>query len=126
MKIEMTILKGSSDGDVGGIFFRAGNPAPQSYIFYISAFGPRMLEAVASDNSGRTLIPDTRYVSDVTNQTFVIEIIAHGENIKVCVNNQCYNDFTDGAYNHGAIGVFAQSDQGQTEVQFNDVEVWTL
>ena len=130
-QIEMTIQKGSRDAadrNGGGIIFRSDHLHSQYYSFYISQFGRGILYAISSDGSLRTIKDGslTASVSDVTNQTFVIEVIARGEDIQVYVNNRLFVERSDGAYSHGEIGVFAQDPNGQTEVQFNSVEVWTL
>lgn len=127
--IEMTVFKSNPnaiDNSGGGVLFREGGPGP-GYVFYISQFGLGTLFVLSPPGQGipplvQHQVPGVQF----GDKTFFIEVVALGGQIQIFVNNHLFTNISDLSSSHGKIGVFAQSLEGQTEVQFSSIEVWTL
>ena len=59
------------------------------------------------------------------NQSNVIAVVAQGSTLSIYFNHQKIAGASDSAFNHGQIGLVADSNSHPSEVAFNNVKVWT-
>ncbi len=124
LQVQMTITQ----GDEGGIVFRANSSNSVFYLFRISQSGAYDLY-VYIDSQGshaQRLLSGSSGIINTGNQANTITIIAQGGNLYFYVNQQYLDGTTDMRYSSGQIGLFGESDTNSTDVAFSTLKVWTL
>ncbi len=117
-----------TQGDEGGIVFRANSSNSVFYLFRISQSGAYDLY-VYIDSQGshaQRLLSGSSGIINTGNQANTITIIAQGGNLYFYVNQQYLDGTTDMRYSSGQIGLFGESDTNSTDVAFSTLKVWTL
>jgi hypothetical protein len=117
---QMSIIK----GDIGGFIFRLGTHN-NFYLFGITAEGYFNLSIHNGNDGFRTLTTGTSPAINVgLSRTNLIAIVVNGSRLDLYINFQHVASAIDSTYSSGEIGVFAASQQNQTEVMFNNARVW--
>jgi hypothetical protein len=117
-----------TQGDEGGVIFRANNSSSAFYLFRISQSGAYDLY-VYVDSQGshaRRLLSGSSTIINTGNQANTITVIADNSNLYFYVNQQYLDGKTDTNYSSGQIGLFGESDTNSTDVAFSNLKVWTL
>jgi len=121
-QVQMTILQ----GDGGGLVFRANNANVQLYLLRISHDG---LFGISVSRDRKTISPildDSSPAIKTGAQTNLVTVIARNSTISIYVNKEFIGTINDTTYSAGQIGVFAYDNTQNTDVAFNDANVWTL
>jgi hypothetical protein len=124
LQVQMMITQ----GDEGGVIFRANNSSSAFYLFRISQSGAYDLY-VYVDSQGshaRRLLSGSSTIINTGNQANTITVIADKSNLYFYVNQQYLDGTTDTNYSSGQIGLFGESDTNSTDVAFSNLKVWTL
>jgi len=124
-QVQMTITQ----GDEGGILFRADPVNSKFYLFRISQSGAYDLFLYV-DNQGthakNLLSGSSSHIKQGQNQTNTVTVVARGGNIYFYINGQYLDSASNNMFTSGKIGVFAESNTNSTDVAFSNAEVWQL
>jgi hypothetical protein len=124
-QVQMTITQ----GDEGGIIFRADPVNSKFYLFRISQSGAYDLFLYV-DNQGshakNLLSNSSPLIKMGQNQTNTITVVARGANIYFFINSQYLDGVSNGMFSSGKIGVFGESNTHPTDVAFSNAQVWQL
>lgn len=124
-QVDMTITQ----GDEGGILFRADPTNSKFYLFRISQSGAYDL-FLYIDNQGthakNLLSNSTTLFKRGLNQTNTIAVVARGGAIYFFINGQYLDNVNNSTFASGKIGVFAESNTNSTDVAFSNAHVWQL
>ena len=124
-QVDMAITQ----GDEGGILFRADPTNSKFYRFYISQSGAYDL-FLYIDNQGthakNLLSNSTTLFKQGLNQTNTITVVARGGAIYFFINGQYLDSVNDSTFASGKIGVFGESNTNSTDVAFSNARVWQL
>jgi len=122
-QVQMTITQ----GDEGGIIFRADPVNSKFYLFRISQSGAYDLFLYV-DNQGshakNLLSNSSTLIKSGQNQTNTITVVARGANIYFFINSQYLDSVSNGMFSTGKIGVFGESNTNATDVAFSNAQVW--
>src|SRR5216683_3121050 len=122
-QVQMTITQ----GDEGGIIFRADPANSKFYLFRISQSGAYDLFLYV-DNQGshakNLLSNSSSLIKMGQNQTNTITVVARGANIYFFINSQYLDGVSNGMFSSGKIGVFGESNTHPTDVAFSNAQVW--
>jgi hypothetical protein len=122
-QVDMTI----TNGDEGGILFRADPTNSKFYLFRISQSGAYDLFLYV-DNQGthaRNLLSNsTTLIKQGLNQTNIITVVARGGAIYFFINGQYLDSVSNSMFASGKIGVFGESNTNPTDVAFSNAQVW--
>jgi hypothetical protein len=115
-------------GDCGGMIFRAESKSGKLYFLEVCQDGTyhfyRYMDYTGNnvkDLAGGSLASITTGL----NQSNVIAVVARGSTLSLYVNKQKIASASDNTFNHGQIGLVADSFSHPSEVSFNNVKVWT-
>lgn len=124
-QVDMTITQ----GDEGGILFRADPTNSKFYLFRITQSGAYDL-FLYIDNQGthakNLLSNSTTLFKQGLNQTNTITVVARGGTIYFFINGQYLDSVNNGTFASGKIGVFGESNTNATDVAFSKARVWQL
>ncbi len=124
-QVQMTITQ----GDEGGIIFRADPVNSKFYLFRISQSGAYDLFLYV-DNQGshakNLLSNSSSLIKMGQNQTNTITVVARGGNLYFFINSQYLDSVSNSMYSSGKIGVFGESNTNPTDVAFSTAQVWQL
>ncbi len=124
-QVQMTITQ----GDEGGVIFRADSANSKFYLFRISQSGAYDLFLYV-DNQGshakNLLSNSSTLIKTGQNQTNTITVVARGANIYFFVNSQYLDGVSNSMFSSGKIGVFGESNTHPTDVAFSNAQVWQL
>ncbi len=124
-QIDMTITQ----GDEGGILFRADPTNSKFYLFRISQSGAYDL-FLYIDNQGthakNLLSNSTTLFKQGLNQTNTITVVARGGSLYFFINGQYLDSVNNTMFASGKIGVFGESNTNSTDVAFSNARVWQL
>jgi hypothetical protein len=124
-QVNMTITQ----GDEGGILFRADPTNSKYYLFRISQSGAYDL-FLYIDNQGthatNLLSGSTTLFKPGLNQMNTITVVAQGGSLYFFINGQYLNSASNNMFPSGKIGVFGESNTNPTDVAFSNAEVWTI
>jgi hypothetical protein len=124
-QVQMTITQ----GDEGGILFRANPANSKFYLFRISQSGAYDLYLYI-DNQGthakNLLSNSSGLIKQGLNQTNTITVVARGGNLYFYINGQYLDSVSNNMFTSGKIGVFGESNNNPTDVAFNNAQVWTV
>ena len=124
-QVQMTITQ----GDEGGIIFRADPVNSKFYLFRISQNGAYDLFLYV-DNQGshakNLLSSSTTLFKTGQNQPNTITVVARGGNLYFYINSQYLDNASNTMFTSGKIGVFAESNTNPTDVAFGNAKVWQL
>jgi hypothetical protein len=116
-----------SQGDGGGVIFRANGTQNKFYYFRIGRDGSYGLDLYSDSTHVRTLASGVTPAAHTgLNVPNLLAVVARGGTIDLYVNNQRITSVNDSTYGSGQIGVGAASSTGLTEVVFSNARVWTL
>lgn len=124
-QVQMTITQ----GDEGGIIFRANPLNSQFYLFRISQSGSYDLFVYLDNQGGHAknlLSNSSSIIKTGQNQTNTITVVARGSNIYFFINSQYLDRVSNNTFASGKIGVFGESNTNSTDVAFSNAEVWQL
>jgi hypothetical protein len=124
-QVQMTITQ----GDEGGIIFRADPVHSKFYLFRISQSGSYDLFVYLDNQGGHTkhLLSNSSSIIKIgQNQTNTITVVAQGSNIYFFINSQYLDRVSNNTFASGKIGVFGESNTNPTDVAFSNAEVWQL
>jgi hypothetical protein len=124
-QVKLTILK----GDLAGLLFRFDTANNKAYFFVISpdsSYELFLLHSNSPDNgkilsSGRSSV-----IVPGLNQSNLLTVIVRGSSIYLYINKQYVVNLSDSTSSSGKIGVFGASNGTDSDVAFNDAEVWNL
>lgn len=125
-QVRMTILK----GDCGGLLFRdsENNKFADFYYFDICQDGSynliRYQGEKISDYSLTLAAGNSSAIKQGSNQSNLIAVAAHGDTFDLYVNRQHVGSARNGEYSKGSIGVVAVPQTKDTEVVYNNAQVW--
>ena len=124
-QVQMTITQ----GDEGGILFRANPANSKFYLFRISQSGTYDLYLYV-DNQGthakNLLSGPSSLIKQGQNQTNTVTVVARGGNIYFYINGQYLDSASNNMFTSGNVGVFAESNTNPTDVAFTNAKVWQL
>lgn len=124
-QVQMTITQ----GDEGGVIFRADPANSKFYLFRISQNGAYDLFLYV-DNQGshakNLLSSSSTLIKTGQNQTNTITVVARGSNIYFFINSQYLDSVSNDMFSSGKIGVFGESNTNSTDVAFSNAQVWQL
>jgi hypothetical protein len=124
-QVQMTITQ----GDEGGILFRADLKNSKFYLFRISQSGVYDLYLYV-DNQGthakNLLSGSSALIKQGQNQTNTVTVVARGGNIYFYINGQYLDGVSNNMFTSGNVGVFSESNTNPTDVAFSNAEVWQL
>jgi hypothetical protein len=124
-QVQMTITQ----GDGGGIIFRADPTNFKFYLFQVSQNGDYALFLYV-DNQGthaKSLLSNSSsLIKQGQNQVNTITVVVRGGNIYFYINGQYLDGVSNNTYASGKIGVFGESSTSPTDVAFSNAQVWQL
>src|SRR6266849_1050111 len=124
-QVQMTITQ----GEEGGIIFRADPVNSKFYLFRISQSGAYDLYLYV-DNQGthakNLLSNSSTLIKQGQNQTNTMTVVARGSNIFFYINGQYLDSVSNNTFGSGKIGVFGESNTNSTDIAFSNVQVWQL
>ena len=124
-EVRMTI----SQGDEGGVIFRADGNQGKFYYFRIDRDGSYGLYLFVDTvgTHARTLVSGvTPVIHTGLNVSNLLAVVARNGTLDLYVNDQRVASVHDSTYGSGQIGVAAASITGPTEVAFSDARLWTV
>ncbi len=124
-QIQMTITQ----GDEGGILFRADPNNSKYYLFRITVNGAYDLFLYTSGqaNSAQRLLNNSASSFHTgLNQLNTIALVAQGSNLYFYINNQFIDSTNNSGLTSGKIGVFGESGTNPTDVAFVNAKVWQI
>ena len=124
-QVQMTITQ----GDEGGILFRADPNTSKCYLFRIDTNGNYILFVYSSNqaSSAKQLLNGVAQgFKTGLNQTNTIALVAQGSNLYFYVNGQYLDSTSDNTLPSGKVGVFGEDATNPTDVAFTNAEVWQL
>lgn len=123
-QVNMTITQ----GDQGGIIFRADEVNNKFYLFNIGVDGAYNLYLYVNNQGtqAQTLLSGTSTLIKLAGQNNEITLLARGSSLSFYINRQYLTSITDSTYSTGMIGLFGESKTQATNVAFSNVKVWTL
>jgi hypothetical protein len=123
-QIDMAITQ----GDDGGIIFRADNVNNKIYLFRINTAGNYDLYLYVSNQASQAQRIMTGNASSMrgSGQRNELTLLAQGGSLTFYLNQQYMNSANDATYASGKIGVFSESVSQATSVMFSNAKVWTL
>lgn len=124
-QVQMTITQ----GDEGGLLFRADPTNSKFYLFRVSQSGAYDLFLYV-DNQGthakNLLSNSTSLIKSGLNQNNTITVVARGGAIYFYINGQYLDSVNNNMFPSGKIGVFGESNTNATDVAFSNARVWQL
>jgi Na+-transporting methylmalonyl-CoA/oxaloacetate decarboxylase gamma subunit len=123
-EVQLKILQ----GDCGGMIFRADSNSGKLYFFEACQDGTYLFSRYMdyTGNNVKDLAGgSSAAITTGLNQSNVIAVVAQGSTLSIYVNKQKIASASDSTFNHGQIGLFADSSSHPTEVAFNNAKVWT-
>jgi DnaJ C terminal domain len=124
-QVQMTITQ----GDEGGILFRADPNTSKYYLFRIDTHGAYDLFVYSSNQSSsatRLLSGAAQSFKTGLNQTNTLALVAKGNTLYFYVNSQFIDSASDGTFSSGKIGVFGEDATNPTDAAFANAQVWQL
>ncbi len=117
-----------TQGDEGGIIFRADPVNSKFYLFRISQNGAYDL-FLYIDNQGthaKNLLSSSSTLIKGQNQVNTITVVARGGNLYFYINGKYLDGISNNMFISGKIGVFGESNTNATDAAFSNVKVWQL
>lgn len=122
-----------TQGDAGGMLFRADSANSKYYLFNVSSDGSYELYLYV-DNKGsnaQTLVSGSGETFNTgTNQTNTLAVVARGNSIYLYIDKAYVNSYVVGngvhPLNSGQIGLIANATSAATTVIYSQAQVWQL
>jgi hypothetical protein len=124
LEVQMKILQ----GDCGGMILRAESKSGKLYFLEVCQDGTYLFSRYMdyTGNNVKDLAGgSSAAITTGLNQSNAIAVVAQGSTLSIYVNKQKIASASDNTFNHGQIGLVADSYSHPTEVSFNNVKVWT-
>jgi hypothetical protein len=121
-QVQMTITQ----GDAGGVVFRADDANNNYYYFRIDLSGNYELDNFDSSGGHKINGGTSSAIKTQLNQPNIIGIVAQGNTIDAYVNMQHIATFHDSKLVQGRVGVAAEDVNNTTTVSFGNLKVWIL
>ncbi len=124
-EVEMNI----SNGDAGGIVFRADSTYTKFYYLRFDQNGVFSLRLYVDATGATSRLLKSGFSPAIAfspNETNTIAVVARNETIDLYLNQQFLTSVTDSTYNQGQIGVTADDATTPTDVIFTHAKVWKL
>lgn len=125
IEVQMTI----NQGDCGGITLRGNSDHTNMYFFRICQNGSYSFAKYTTNSASNAILLNSGNSSVIkggAGQLNVIAIVANGSNFDLYANRQKIDSVSDGTYNQGSIGLFADAPDNATKVTYQNVRVWTI
>jgi serine/threonine protein kinase len=125
-QVKMTILKGNT---AAGLIFRLDSSGTKAYFFGVGVDGTyelSLLHSNSSDNGKVLSRGQSSAIATGLNQANLLTAIVRGSTIYLYVNKQYLANTSDTTSSSGRIGVFEGSSGTDSDVAFNDAQVWNL
>ncbi len=121
------VLMTITQGDEGGLIFRANDIASRFYYFRVARDGTYGLNISKDEKNSTPLIEDNNSaIKTALGQPNLLTVVAQGSNIYLYINKQFVGSTNDNRYGAGKIGIFAGNNGNATDVAFTNAQVWTL
>ena len=121
-QVQMTVTQ----GDAGGVVFRADDANNNYYYFRIDLSGNYELDNFDSNGGHKITGGTSSAIHTQLNQANIIGIVAQGGTIDAYVNMQHVATFHDSKFAQGRVGVAAEDVNHSTTVAFSNAKVWIL
>ncbi len=124
-QVEMSI----SNGDAGGIVFRADSANTKFYYLRFEQGGYYQLRLYVDGTGLNSRLLTSGLSSSFALNSTVTDLIAavvRNDTIELYLNQQLLTTITDSTYSQGQIGVTAEDLNNATEVVFTNAKVWKL
>lgn len=118
-----------SNGDAGGIVFRANSANTEFYYLRFDQSGAFSLRLYVDGTGATSRLLKGGVSLAITfnpNATNTIAVVARNDTIDLYLNQQLLTSVTDSTYSQGQIGVTADDSTNPTEVIFTHAKVWKL
>ncbi|HLX59149.1 MAG TPA: DnaJ C-terminal domain-containing protein [Ktedonobacteraceae bacterium] len=124
-QVQMTITQ----GDEGGILFRADPTNSKFYLFRVATDGTYdlFLYTGSQASSAHSLLYNTaQNFKTGLNQPNTITLVAQGDNLYFYINNEFLASVSNNTFASGKIGVFGEDSTNPTDAAFTNAQVWQL
>jgi hypothetical protein len=121
-QVQMTITQ----GDAGGVVFRADDANNNYYYFRIDLSGNYELDNFDSNGGHKITGGTSSAIHTQLNQPNILGIVARGGTIDAYVNMHHVATFHDSKLVQGRVGAAAEDVNHSTTVSFSDAKVWIL
>lgn len=124
-QVQMTITQ----GDEGGILFRADPTNSKFYLLRINTNGAYdvFLYVDSNGKDAKDLLSGTASSFKTgLNKQNTLAIVAQGGSLYFYVNGQYLDGASNSTFTSGLIGVFAESNTNATDVAFSNAKVWRI
>jgi hypothetical protein len=125
-QVKMTILKGNT---AAGLTFRLDSSGTKAYLFGVGVDGTyelSLLHSNSSDNGKVLSRGQSSAIATGLNQPNLVTAIVRGNTIYLYVNKQYLANTSYTTSSSGKIGVFESGSGSDSDVAFNDAQVWNL
>ncbi|MBX5448645.1 LamG-like jellyroll fold domain-containing protein [Thermogemmatispora sp.] len=114
-----------TQGDGGGLVFRANADNGTGYLFFVGSDGNYSLMLSDGTQANALVGGPTSAIHTATGQDNLLTVIARGSSILLYVNKQYVGSAQDANFSTGQIGVFAIDLGHVTDASFSQLEVWS-
>lgn len=122
-QVQMTITQ----GDAGGLLFRASSDNVREYLFRVWSNGDYDLYVYKDNNNSLPLIRDhSAAIKTGSGQANILTVIMRGSTIYLYINQQYLGSASDSTLSAGSVGVFADDHSSNTDVAFTNAKAWSL
>ncbi len=118
-----------TQGDCGGLIFRANTSTSTLYYFEVCESGAYKLIKYVDTSGGNAkdlTFNVSPQINNGLNASNLLAVVANGSTLELYVNSQKIDSVDDDSYSHGVLGLVAASTSSSTEVVYSTVRVWTL
>jgi hypothetical protein len=119
-QVQITIIQ----GETGGIFLRASNSS--SYFAYIDAGGHYALSVLKDGEPNILKAGNSAKLGTGRGYPHLLTVIARGSTLYLYLDKDFIDQVIDTSSAEGQVGLLASSDQGPTDVAFQNVKIWGL
>jgi hypothetical protein len=119
-QVRITIIQ----GEAGGIFFRTSNN--NSYLGYIDVDGHYALSVIKNGEQSMLKAGSSATLGTGRGHSHLLTVIARGSALYLYLDKDFIDQVVDATSTEGQVGFFASSDQGSTDVAFQNVKIWEI
>ncbi|GCE11156.1 toll/interleukin-1 receptor domain-containing protein [Tengunoibacter tsumagoiensis] len=122
VQVQMTIVH----GNCGGLL--AGQHGPNTgYVFSVCQDGTYRLSKILPQGDPIDLIPTTKLPPDLSlPRQITLAVVARDKIILLYVQGKQIDHFQDSDYMQGTLALIALAQKDSTEIQYNNLRVWTI
>jgi hypothetical protein len=119
-QVRITIIQ----GDSGGMFFRTSTS--NSYLGYIDVNGHYALGVIKNGEQNMLKAGSSAMLATGRGHSHLLTVIARGSALYLYLDKDFIDQAVDTSSAEGQVGLFAASDQGPTDVAFQNVKIWEI